>query len=103
MRLSITGRGDFWQSDDFAASSTGTTPVLVNRRIQKYLATTDNFIGQQQEVSSELAVCISFQPPRKRDFDLFQALRSTEIGKWLTLELNVQEERVVMYFSEERI
>lgn len=97
----IGGKGEFWQSDDYEADLLINRPSkLVVRRVQKRISPVDVMITARHKGDFQVATVHDLID---QGADLYIALTEDLKGKWLTVELNCNTNRVKHYFSEHRI
>jgi hypothetical protein len=108
-QASISGVGDFWQSDDCEVVMYANSSRVVARRVQKRIDPTDSWVVidsdpfslQVQVLSVAQKAKISAPPPGAKRKELF--LSRAEMGKWLTVELRVKDGEMKLGFTEDRI
>jgi hypothetical protein len=96
--ITISGAGKYWQSDDYEFSvSTGETH-LVTRRLQRKISSYDQRIYQlETENSTMLSVSASV-------YQMGPVIPIIDKrGQWLTIELDVETEKVNWYYSKDRL
>lgn len=102
--LHINGLGDFWQSDDYEVQLAEKWPSMVVRRLQKKLSTGDIFVDIKRFGEYGLEAYVGKaedlkNPPRGER----NMLADKDIGKWLTLEMDLVNYTERYYLSENRL
>ncbi len=90
-RIAIFTPGEFWQSDDYDVRIFESTPSLAIRRLQYKIQPEDSLRAEWLENSLVLRPGIGFYAlPEK-------------VGKWMTLELNIETGEIDFSIQENRI
>lgn len=90
-RLAILTPGEFWQSDDYDVNIFEPTPSLAIRRLQYKIQRGDSLRAEWLEDSLVLRPGIGFFALEK------------DIGRWMTLELNVRTGEINYSIQEQKI
>lgn len=99
--LSLSGIGEFWQSDTMEAPVGGEGFHIVKRRVQKRITSRD-IIATIETQGDALAVNVHYLLPASLIRTTIP-LRARDIGKWLTLEYDVVSGNKRHYLSDVRI
>jgi len=106
--IAIQGDGEYWQSDTLSAvMSIGVTnePVWQVRRLQRKIDQRDLFIIAQQSFN-KLTIDVKQHPYDVRKLHTThtsQLVKAEDIGKWITVTIDVQRGNLDWHLSEERI
>lgn len=102
----IDGLGSYWQSDDYEVSLGETWPSMVTRRLQRQICQGDIFVDISNENQGKrLFACVGQVEglSDKRVAGKRSLLTTKDIGKWLTLEIDLITKSTRYYISEHRI
>lgn len=91
--LAILVPGTFWQSEDYEVSFLDSTPQLIVRRIQKQIEPRDTFFITHNKDK------IILGPENGRPIPVDE----NDVGKWITLELDVSSKIVTCSVKETMI
>lgn len=100
LQVGIYGIGDYWQSDTFAVdASWGTpTPVLIRRRISKYMPTLH--VGEI-EINTDCVFQINFDA--RVNSHPGALIMYSDVPMWYVLEINTISQKISNYLSKDRI
>jgi hypothetical protein len=99
--LSLSGLGEFWQSDSFEVILGANNPQPIKRRVQKQITQKDLMFTVNRENDILTIEILSTLPKRMYQETHPLALRHT--GQWLTLEYSVPHHRSNFYLSDIKI
>lgn len=102
---SIQGLGNYWQSDDFisVASQEVILSKIVTRRIQRQVELTDSFLSLNESYEGIQAKFFRVPPDFSKNWKNYIPINKRMAGKWLTIEINIENGFVRHYFSEDKI
>jgi hypothetical protein len=87
MEMSLTGTGEFWQSDTFEARVLVNEGQIVERTLYKRLHSQDRFIMWKRGIQTEMPLEINIQPDLNTLGMSFRGTFHDEIGKWLIMRM----------------
>jgi len=98
--LSITGPGEYWQSDTYEMSLFENVPVLINRRIERKITASDFFYTCSYK---NKIFTLTLSNGSTGNSAQVIHLHKNQIGCWLIAEMNVRNDSVIHYISKERV
>lgn len=102
IQLTIEGAGEYWQSDDYEVDFGMNIPILIARRIQKKVQPEDRFVcifSDDRSLYVRFLSANRLNGSRKPIFPI----DSNNIGKWITLEYNLETGNKSLSYEEKRI
>jgi len=106
IHIAISGRGVFWQSDDFESTMfEDTSGKLVARRVSKKINEYESILQiLQTEHSTMLRVIDVVEEAQSLlSAEHVESIPSKRVGDWLVLEYDIETNKVFWYYSKVRI
>lgn len=101
--LSIVGPGEFWQSDDYEVSFFETKAKKVKRRIQKKITKKDEVMHTTFFHEGKVVVFTPLSEKYNYTADEKTKLDESLIGKWFTIEVDLEQGGITSSFEDNKI